>query len=92
MYCSLMYDGLRHGIRATLMERMATAESFQPQPDALSDAMDFDRLAHVLRAGGMEAAGRGQQGRNQELVPAEDDDKDAGGDSLHLLKKRLTSF
>ena len=83
---------LRHGIRATLVERMATAQSFQAQPDALSDAMDFDRLTHVFRAGGVEAAGRGQQGRNQEFVPAEDDDKDAGGDSLHLLKKRLTSF
>ena len=83
---------LRHGIRATLVERMATAQSFQAQPDALSDAMNLDRLAHIFRAGGMEAAGRRQQGRNQEFVPAEDDDKDAGGDSLHLLKKRLTSF
>ena len=83
---------LRHGIRATLVERMATAQSFQAQPDALSDAVDFDRLTHVFRAGGVEAAGRRQQWRNQEFVPAEDDDKDAGGDSLHLLKKRLTSF
>ena len=83
---------LRHGIRATLVERMAAAQSFQAQPDALSNAMDFNRLAHVFRAGGMEAARRWQQGRNQEFVPAEDDDEDTGGDSLHLLKKRLTSF
>ena len=82
----------RHGIRATLVEWMATAQSFQAQPNALSDAMDFDRLAHVFRAGGMEAAGRRQQRRNQEFVPTEDCDGDAGGDSLHLLKKRLTSF
>ena len=71
---------------------MAAAQSFQAQPDALSDAMDFDRLAHVVRAGGVETARRRQQGRNQEFVPAEDDDEKAGGDSLHLLKKRLTSF
>ena len=87
-----MYGSLRHGIRATLVERMATAQSFQAQPGAFSNAMDFDRLAHVVRAGGVESAGRRQQGRNQEFVPAEDDDKDTGGDSLHLLKKRLTSF
>ena len=83
---------LRHGIRATLVERMATAESLEAQPQALSCAMDFDRLAHVFRAGGVEAAGRRQQWRNQEFVPAEDGDKDTGGDSLHLSKKRLTSF
>ena len=74
------------------VERMAAAQSFQAQPDALSGAMDFDRFAHVFRAGRVEAAGRRQQGRNQTFVPAEDDDEDAGGDSLHLLKKRLTSF
>ena len=83
---------LRHGIRATLVERMTTAQSFQTQPDTLSNAMYFDRLAHIFRAGGMEAASRRQQGRNQEFVPAEGDDKDAGGDSLHLLKKRFISF
>jgi hypothetical protein len=82
----------RHGIRATLVERMAAAEPFQAQPDAFSSAMNFDRLAHVFRAGGMEAAGRRQQRRNQEFVPTEDCDGDAGGDSLHLLKKRRTSF
>ena len=47
---------LRDGIRATLVERMAAAQTFQSQPHALSDAMDFDRLAHVFRAGGVKAA------------------------------------
>jgi hypothetical protein len=70
---------------------MAPAESFEAEPEALSDAVDFDRLPHVFRAGGIEAARRRQKGRDQEFVPAEASGKDARGDSLHLLKKRLTS-
>lgn len=54
--------------------------------------MDFDGFTGVIGAGGVEAAGGGQHGRDQAFVAAEEEDEDGDGDSLHLMKKRLTSL
>jgi len=47
---------------------MAAAEPFQAKPDASPDAIPADGSGHVFRAGGLEAAGWGQQRRDPTLV------------------------
>ena len=69
------------------MERMASAQSSQAHPHALYRAMLSDCLHHVFRTSRIVAAGGRQKGRNKELVPFQDTDKDP----LHLAKTRLTS-
>jgi hypothetical protein len=74
------------------MEGMAAAEPLHTQPETSRGSMGFNCFTHVFRTRGVISTGRGQQGRNQEFVPAEEEDKDAAGGSLHLMKKRLTSL
>ena len=68
--------GGRDEIGAAFVERMTAAEALQPQPEAAARAVDFDGFAHVLRAGGIEPARRGQQRRDQAFVPGEAEDED----------------
>jgi hypothetical protein len=62
----------RDGIESACVKGMATAETLHSVPDAADGTVDFDGLAHVFRAGGMEAAGGGQERRDHALVPPDD--------------------
>lgn len=50
------------------MKWMAAQEATKPQPNASHHAVLFDRLAHVFRAGRVEAAGGWQQGGDPSLI------------------------
>lgn len=82
----------RYGVGAAGVERMTAGEAFQAKPEAFCRSVDFDGFAGVIRTGRVEAAGRRQQRRDQAFVTAEEEDDDGDRDSLHLMKKRLTSL
>jgi hypothetical protein len=94
---------VRYGIAATVVKRMTAAKALQAQPYSFRGSVSFNRFAHVLGTRRMEAAGGGQERRNQTLVPAEGEDEASPDTSVepevsveaavraHLIKRRLTS-
>ena len=57
-----------NGIVATRVERVATGESAEGEPAAVTDAVPLDRLVGVAGAGRPEAAGWRQQARQRVLI------------------------
>ena len=74
-------------VRSAFVERVTSAEAFEPQPYAFRGAMYFDRFTHVLGAGRIITAGRRQKRRYQTLVSGDGKDEDFA----HLIKRRRTS-
>src|SRR5437763_13724442 len=56
------------GVPTSRIERVATGQASQAEPDAAQRAVLLDRLHHVNRAGRLEAAHRRQQRRDEPLV------------------------
>ena len=86
----------RHGVKTAFVERMTAAEAFQAKPHARPGSMNRDRLAHVVRAGGVKTACRRKERRNQSLVRGDESDEDrarcpGNPASLHRKKRRRTS-
>src|SRR5206468_12801300 len=61
----------RDGVPTSRIERVAARQAPNTEPDAAQCAVLFDRLHHVNRAGGVEAAHRRQQRRKKSLVETE---------------------
>src|SRR5947208_2329375 len=78
----------RYRIIAAFVKWMTTAKPFQTQPYPFRCSMKQDRVAHINGAGGMKAAGGGQQGRYQAFVEVEAAGDEAGGNRWN---RRLTS-
>jgi hypothetical protein len=68
-----------YGVHATRMKWMATAQTFQPQPDSLRHAMQLHGLHHVYRTCRMKPASRWKHRRKPALVEA----KQSKNDYLH---------
>jgi hypothetical protein len=62
---------VRNRIEATRMKRMATGESARSEPGAPKSPMSSDCLQRILRAGRCEPTARRKQGRQQQLVAAD---------------------
>jgi hypothetical protein len=63
-------------------KRMAAREALGAEPDAAQDAEPFDGLIGVLRAGGLETAGAGEQNREIGFVATESKESEADAESL----------
>jgi hypothetical protein len=75
------------GIVPAFMERMATAEPFEAHPYSSQRATLRYGFHHVLGAGWIVAASRGQERRNKNLVKSESGDQDC----LHRANTRPIS-
>ena len=62
---------LPHGIKAPGMKGMAPTQAAEAHPNAPQSAVTRHCLAHILRAGRIETAGRGQQRGNGKLIGAQ---------------------
>src|ERR1700752_3963950 len=58
-------------------KRMAAREALSSKPDAAQDAEAFDGLVSVLRAGGLEAAGAGEEDGEIGFVAAESEESES---------------
>src|SRR3954454_10881268 len=71
----------RDGVPTSRIERVAARQAPQTEPDAAQCAVLFDRLHHVNRAGGLEAAHRRQQRGEKSLVETERSEGEDAHDS-----------
>ena len=58
-------------------KRMAARKALGAEPDAAEEAEAFDGLIGVLRAGGLETAGAGEEDRKIGFVAAESEESEA---------------
>jgi hypothetical protein len=75
---------MRDGIVPALMKGVAATEAFEAQPHTFGRTVRADGFGHVVRAGGVVTAGRGQQGRDHMFVPAEEQEE-GGGDGAAVV-------
>lgn len=81
-------------IAAAFMEGMAAAEATQAQSDTAYYTVDFNRFLHVGGTARIKPAGRGQERRDQALIPGEEEDGGAlaGPESEAELSRRNRRF
>jgi hypothetical protein len=77
-------------VETSLMERMAARKSAQAHADAFPYAVLFDGVLHIFRTGGMKAARRGKQGRNDQFVDPDQSNGDDAWQRYLLLHCSIT--
>ena len=74
-----------NGIEAATSERLATAETFESEPDSAARAESLDGFACVMRAGRIKFAGGNIHGRKICLVDAQQDEQCTRGDAWAIF-------
>jgi hypothetical protein len=76
------------------VKRVATGQSFDAEPAAANQAVTFNSVVHVFRAGGIKAAGGWQERRHHYLIYAEESAKGSGRESgdWALEERKENSF
>ena len=82
----------RHGVVAARMPRMATGQPAQSKINAIYYTMHAHGFQHIIRAGGLEAAATAKEGREGQLVGADEkaDEPRGEGEGARHGCRRLT--
>jgi hypothetical protein len=71
---------IRNRVKASLRERAAAPQALEREDEAAAGAVARDRLVGVIGAGGIVLAGASEEGRQKNLVAANQGKQDAARD------------